>query len=165
MWPESTAPDEEPPVTQLSVHSGDNVAVAAQVGGRRPPVPGLEGLFGPGRVHRTLYTDPAIFTQEMIRIFGGTWVYLAHESESRSPTPSEQTTLGMRSVIVTRDGAGKLHALFNRCTHRASTICREERGSAKRFQCPSRVGLQQRWPARVGALARGVWITVGQVHS
>jgi hypothetical protein len=30
------------------------------------------------RVHRTIYTDPAIFDAEMTHIFGGTWVYLAH---------------------------------------------------------------------------------------
>ena len=31
------------------------------------------------RVHRNIYTDPAIFDAEMTHIFGGTWVYLAHE--------------------------------------------------------------------------------------
>ena len=33
------------------------------------------------RVHRLIYTDPAIFEAEMTNIFGGTWTYLAHESE------------------------------------------------------------------------------------
>lgn len=30
-----------------------------------------------GMVHRTLFTDPAIFDHEMVRIFGGTWVFSA----------------------------------------------------------------------------------------
>ena len=33
------------------------------------------------RAHRLIYTDPAIFEAEMTHIFGGTWTYLAHESE------------------------------------------------------------------------------------
>ena len=33
------------------------------------------------RVHQLLYTDAAIFDAEMRNIFGGTWVYLAHESQ------------------------------------------------------------------------------------
>ncbi|MBO0758346.1 MAG: hypothetical protein J2P54_21045, partial [Bradyrhizobiaceae bacterium] len=33
------------------------------------------------RAHRLIYTDPIIFEIEMTNIFGGTWVYLAHESE------------------------------------------------------------------------------------
>ena len=33
------------------------------------------------RAHRLIYTDPAIFEAEMTQIFGGTWTYLAHESE------------------------------------------------------------------------------------
>jgi hypothetical protein len=42
-------------------------------------------LVQDGRVHRSLYTDPAIFAEEMIGIFGGTWVYLGHESEISKP--------------------------------------------------------------------------------
>ena len=32
------------------------------------------------RVHRSVFTDPAIFDDELTRIFGGTWIYLLHES-------------------------------------------------------------------------------------
>ena len=37
------------------------------------------------RVHRSIFTDPAIFEDEMTRIFGGTWIYLLHESEIPEP--------------------------------------------------------------------------------
>ena len=33
------------------------------------------------RVHRLIYTDPAIFHAEMTQIFGAVWVYLGHESQ------------------------------------------------------------------------------------
>ncbi len=89
-----------------------------------------------GLVHRSIYTDPQIFEAEMIKIFGGSWVYLAHESEIPNPHDFKTTTLGRRPVIVTRGGDGRLHALLNRCTHRGSLVCATEQGNAKRFQCP-----------------------------
>ena len=100
------------------------------------PRPEIDRLFGDGMFHRSLYTDPAIFAEEMVKVFGGGWVFLAHESELPQNNTFKQTKMGLRSVIVTRDGSGHLHGLFNRCTHRASTVCREESGSAKSFQCP-----------------------------
>ncbi|WP_134727521.1 aromatic ring-hydroxylating oxygenase subunit alpha [Amycolatopsis nivea] len=94
-------------------------------------------LVRPDRVHRTLYTDPAVFAEEMTKVFGGrSWVYLAHESQLPEPHSFLSVRMGLRPVLVTRDRAGKLHAVFNRCSHRAATICREEQGVAKSFQCP-----------------------------
>ncbi|UTT51088.1 MULTISPECIES: aromatic ring-hydroxylating dioxygenase subunit alpha [Rhodococcus] len=89
------------------------------------------------RIHRTLYTDAAVFDEEMVKVFGGrSWVYLAHESQVPEPNSFLSVRMGLRPVIVTRDRAGELHAVFNRCAHRAATICREESGTAKSFQCP-----------------------------
>ena len=87
------------------------------------------------RVHRILYTDPAVFDAEMSAIFGGTWVYLAHESQVPNKDDFVLSRLGLRPIIVVRDGAGTLRALFNRCTHRGATVCRLDSGSAKIFQC------------------------------
>lgn len=92
-------------------------------------------LVQPGRVHRLAYVDPEIFAEEMVRVFGGSWVYLAHESQVPQPNDFVAARMGLRPVIVTRDADGGLHALFNRCSHRASTVCQQERGSARRFQC------------------------------
>jgi phenylpropionate dioxygenase-like ring-hydroxylating dioxygenase large terminal subunit len=88
------------------------------------------------RVHRTVYTDPAIFEMEMTRIYGAVWVYLAHESQVPRPDDFITARLGLRPLIVVRDSTGKLRALYNRCTHRGARVCREERGSARTFQCP-----------------------------
>jgi phenylpropionate dioxygenase-like ring-hydroxylating dioxygenase large terminal subunit len=87
-------------------------------------------------VHRTLYTERSVFDKEMVRVFGGTWTYLAHESQIPKADDFVTTQLGVRPVIVSRDGGGKINVLLNRCTHRGSTVCREPTGSAKRFQCP-----------------------------
>lgn len=88
------------------------------------------------RVHRSLYTDERVFDEEMVKVFGHTWVYLAHESQLPEPNSFVSTKLGLRPIIVTRDRRGGLHAVFNRCAHRAATVCREETGVAKSFQCP-----------------------------
>lgn len=96
----------------------------------------LADLVRPDRVHRRLYTDPAIFAQEMVRVFAQTWVFVAHESQVPEPNSFFRARLGLRPVIVTRDKNGDLHVLFNRCAHRAATVCREDSGKAKSFVCP-----------------------------
>lgn len=95
----------------------------------------LDGLVEPHRVHRSIYVDPDVFAAEMERVFGGAWVYLAHESQVPEPNDFTTARLGLRAVIVTRDSDGELHALFNRCSHRASTVCQSECGAARNFQC------------------------------
>lgn len=93
-------------------------------------------LVRPDRVHRAVYTDPGIFAEEMEVVFGQTWVYVAHESELPAPNDFVTRKLGLRPVIVTRDRAGTVHVLANRCTHRAATVCRSDSGTAKSFTCP-----------------------------
>jgi phenylpropionate dioxygenase-like ring-hydroxylating dioxygenase large terminal subunit len=89
-----------------------------------------------GQVHRTLFTDPAIFEDEMIKIFGGSWVFLLHEAEIPAPFDFKTTTVGRRPVIVSRAADGAIHAILNRCTHRGSLVCVENQGNSRRFQCP-----------------------------
>ncbi|MFM1815595.1 MAG: hypothetical protein RLZ98_2290 [Pseudomonadota bacterium] len=88
------------------------------------------------KVHRLIYTDPRIFAAEMQFVFGGTWVYLAHESEIANANDFVTRRLGLRPIIVLRDSNGDVRALYNRCTHRGTTLCREPRGNARTFQCP-----------------------------
>ena len=96
---------------------------------------GPADLVREDRVHRAVYTDPEIFEQEMDRVFESTWVYVGHESEIPQPGDFKATRLGRNPVILTRDDQGHLHLLFNRCSHRATTVCQEECGSAKYFRC------------------------------
>jgi len=96
----------------------------------------FDALIHEDRVHRLIYTDPAIFEAEMEKIFGGVWVYLAHESQIPNNDDFVLGRLGLRPIIVVRDSGGELRALFNRCTHRGATVCRQASGSARAFQCP-----------------------------
>lgn len=96
----------------------------------------LDELIKEDRVHRLIYTDPAIFEAEMTHVFGATWVYLAHESQIPNPNDYITGKLGLRPIIVTRSSDGALRALYNRCSHRGTTLCRREKGNSRSFQCP-----------------------------
>ena len=87
-------------------------------------------------VHRSLYTDAELFDLEMLRVFGGTWLYLAHESELPEPGDFVRRRMGRRQVLIVRTEDGELRGLLNRCTHRGTTLVGEEGGCAKRFVCP-----------------------------
>jgi phenylpropionate dioxygenase-like ring-hydroxylating dioxygenase large terminal subunit len=93
-------------------------------------------LVQPDRIHQSLYTDPALFPHEMTKLFGGLWTYLCHESELPAANAFKRVRLGLRPVVMTRDKGGAIHGLFNRCAHRAATICQEDAGAAARFTCP-----------------------------
>ena len=93
-------------------------------------------LVEPGRVHTSLYTDPAIYQAEMDRIFQRTWVWVAHTSEIAKPGDFKLAKVGSQPVIVVRDRQDEIHVLLNRCRHRAATVCETPKGNASGFVCP-----------------------------
>ena len=62
-----------------------------------------DDLIQEDRVHRLIYTDPAIFQAEMTNIFGAVWVYLAHESQIARNDDFITTRLGLRPIIVVKE--------------------------------------------------------------
>jgi len=95
----------------------------------------LDKLVQPERVHRRVYTDPSLFNGELNRIFSTAWIYVAHESELGQPGDFKTTSVGQLPVIVTRGDDNEIRVMFNRCTHRAATVCQEESGNARTFRC------------------------------
>ena len=96
----------------------------------------LAMLVQPDRVHRALYTDPAIFELELERIFGRAWLVLGHESQIPAAGDYFTTRMGREPVIVVRHDDGSVTVLINRCAHRGSMVCAEGRGNVERFVCP-----------------------------
>ncbi len=99
------------------------------------PLPDLDALVQPDRVHRLLYTDPAIFAAEMQRIFERSWVFVGHESEVAQPGDYKTEMIGRQPVILSRHTDGQVHVLLNRCMHRGAVVCRAERGNSTVFRC------------------------------
>jgi len=82
-----------------------------------------DALVQSDRVHGSVYTDPAIFEEEMDKIFSQGWVYVGHSSEIPRPGDFRVTDIGHQSVIMVRDDDGQVQLLMNRCVHRANAVC------------------------------------------
>jgi phenylpropionate dioxygenase-like ring-hydroxylating dioxygenase large terminal subunit len=96
----------------------------------------VEDVLREDRIHGRVYTDPNIFELEMDRIFANCWVYVGHETEISEPGDYKATSIGGQPVIVTRSADdGSINVLYNRCRHRAATVCQNEHGNANYFRC------------------------------
>ncbi|MDJ0948564.1 MAG: Rieske 2Fe-2S domain-containing protein [Alphaproteobacteria bacterium] len=96
----------------------------------------LDRLVEPDRVHRTCYTDPEIFEQELEKIFHKTWIYVGHESQVKNPGDYATTQIGKQPMIMVRGKDGQVNVLYNRCPHRGAMLCNEHMGHAgKTFMC------------------------------
>lgn len=96
----------------------------------------LQTLVRKDHVHRSLYTDPAIFELEMRRIFERAWLYIGHDSLVPKAGDFITSRIGTVPVVLSRHSDGKVYVLFNSCGHRGAVLCNEERGHVKLFRCP-----------------------------
>ena len=92
-------------------------------------------LVEPGRVHRRVYCDAAIFELEMERIFGRAWLFVGHASQVPKPGDYVTLDLGRQPVIFTRHKDGSLKVLQNRCAHRGPKVLNERCGHRNHFTC------------------------------
>lgn len=77
---------------------------------------------------REYFTSDAIWQLEQERIFRRSWLLAGHVSELPDNGSYFLHECGNDSVIVLRDGSGKLHAHHNFCRHRGTRLCSENRG-------------------------------------
>jgi len=88
------------------------------------------------RVPYWIYSDQALFAEEMERIFrGDAWSFLCLEAELPKPNTFRTSHLGDMPVVVTRDKDGAIHAFENRCAHRGALLVIKERGETKDIAC------------------------------
>ena len=95
----------------------------------------IENLAQPDKVHRSIYTDPAIFELEMARIWEKTWIFVGHESQVAEPGQYITTTIGRQPVILTRHSDGEIYVLFNRCAHKGAQLVGDCAGKVKELRC------------------------------
>jgi hypothetical protein len=55
-----------------------------------------------GLVHRSVYCDPQIFAEEMVQVFGASWVFLLHETEIPEQNDFKTITVGRRPTARRR---------------------------------------------------------------
>lgn len=99
----------------------------------------LHRLVEPARVHRDVYSSPAVFALEMERIWGRAWLYVGHQSQVPKPGDFITTTLGLKPVVMVRHSdEERIHVLHNRCGHRGAIVCYQRHGHARGglFRCP-----------------------------
>jgi phenylpropionate dioxygenase-like ring-hydroxylating dioxygenase large terminal subunit len=87
------------------------------------------------RVNGLAYSDPAVFDQELRRIFTDGWVFVGHESEIPEVGDFVTRRLGHDPVLMLRDRDGDVHVLANRCAHRGVTLTQATSGNVRSFQC------------------------------
>lgn len=89
-----------------------------------------------GYVPASIFGDPAIYQDELRRVFGRAWVFLAHESEIEANGDYVVRAIGEDSFIVSRDEQGEIHVMLDACRHRGVQVCRSDAGNSSHFRCP-----------------------------
>ena len=87
------------------------------------------------RVHRLIYTDPAIFEAELTNIFGAVWVYLGHDSQIPNNNDSSPPSLACARSSCCAIPAAK----SARCSTAAPTAAPRSAARARQrpqFVCP-----------------------------
>lgn len=97
-----------------------------------------EQLGGAGEItpDPALFSGADVFAAERERIFVQPWMAVDHATRLAGDGHYFRSDASPRSIIVTRDGEGCLHALRNVCIHAGYPVCDAEEGAAERLICP-----------------------------
>src|SRR6476660_9495752 len=83
------------------------------------------------------YTSTAVLAEERERIFATHWTCVGRTSRVEQPGDHFLAEVAGESVVVLRDHAGTLRALFNVCRHRGTRLCHRASGHfSDTIQCP-----------------------------
>ncbi len=87
----------------------------------------------PGRY----YYDPAIYDQELEKIFSRLWVCVGRAEVITEVGAYMTVQVGQENVIVVRGRDGELRAFLNVCRHRGARLCSEDDGQTQRINSVS----------------------------
>jgi len=80
-------------------------------------------------VDSRIYTDQAIFEEELQKIWKGVWVLSVHESELPAPLDFRTLSIAREPVVIVRGSDHKVRAFLNVCPHRGNMIVRKPAGN------------------------------------
>ncbi|MGB1381998.1 MAG: aromatic ring-hydroxylating oxygenase subunit alpha, partial [Ilumatobacteraceae bacterium] len=83
-----------------------------------------------------LYTDEKAFETERRRVFERAWVCVGTANEVAEPGRLLVRSVGRRSILITRDADGELHAMLNACRHRGTELAEADCDIAGTIRCP-----------------------------
>lgn len=89
-----------------------------------------------GMLSPQVLNDPEVHQAELDRIFTRCWVFVGHVSEIPNRGDYVLRYVGEDQFILVRDEQDQIQLLFNNCMHRASPVCRAEKGNSSHFRCP-----------------------------
>ena len=87
-------------------------------------------------LEQAFYTSEDIFHLDRELIWKKYWLFAGVTAEIPKEGDYITYAVGHDSVIIIRGREGKVHAHFNTCRHRGSTICQDEKGHAPKLMCP-----------------------------
>jgi phenylpropionate dioxygenase-like ring-hydroxylating dioxygenase large terminal subunit len=99
----------------------------------------IRALVRETEVHKALFTDQALFEQEMQSLFANTWIYVGHASQVPQPGDCYTTTVGTEPVVMVRvdDTDTGIAVLYNRCPHKGVKVVSEGSSHVGKFmRCP-----------------------------
>ena len=82
------------------------------------------------------YQSEAIFQRERDQMFARLPAVAAHVSELPNAGDFVKREIAGRSILVTRDAHGEVHAFLNICRHRGTQLVDDDSGCKHRFTCP-----------------------------
>jgi len=84
-----------------------------------------------------LFSDPAVYEQEVKRLFRTSWQCLGREDEIAEPGSFRTVEVAGSGVLVVRNRLGELKAFHNVCRHRGTRLVEEAEGkNLTRLLCP-----------------------------
>ena len=110
----------------MAVHAGNVSSVP----------PDYRSLVHETRVHSAVYYDPAVFKDELEKIWYRTWVYVGHVSEVPNRNDYVTKSIGPTPVLMVNDRNGEISLLLNKCPHRGNQLCAYQKGNRATFTCP-----------------------------